>query len=224
MGHPKFSRRAWQAPKHPWQSDRIEEERGLITNYGLRNHREIWKARSKLRRWRNNAMKLIGRVDSSVGHYAREKEDLISSLQRRGLLPEGATIDDVLRLTVEHVLARRLQSQVYYKGLASSPNQARQLLIHGHVVIGEQVMTVPGYILTREEEAGLQYNPNSVLANSDHAMRQEIDQIRAGAEYESSDDEVALESDSEAPTPEQVAELAEAVAAAPGGAEDGGEA
>ena len=168
-------------------------------------------------------MKLIGRVDSSVGHYACEKEDLISSLQRRGLLPEGATIDDVLRLTVEHVLARRLQSQVYYKGLASSPNQARQLLIHGHVVIGEQVMTVPGYILTRDEEAGLQYNPNSVLANSDHAMRQEIDLIRSGAEYESSDDEVALESDSEAPTPEQVAELAEAVAAAPGGAEDGGE-
>ncbi len=117
----------------------------------------------------------------------------------------------------------RAGSQVYYKGLASSPNQARQLLIHGHVVIGEQVMTVPGYILTRDEEAGLQYNPNSVIANSDHAMRQEIDQIRAGAEYGSSDDEVALESDSEAPTPEEVAKLAEAVTAAPGGAEDGGE-
>jgi ribosomal protein S4 len=169
-------------------------------------------------------MKLIGRVDSSVGHYAQEREDLISSLQRRGLLPDGATLDDVLRLTVEHVLARRLQSQVYYKGLASSPNQARQLLIHGHVVIGEQVMTVPGYILTREEEAGLQYNPNSILSNPDHAMRQEIDQIRAGAEYESTDDEVALEADSDAPTTDEVAEIAAAVATAPGGADDGGEA
>ena len=224
MGHPKFSRRAWQGPKHPWQSDRIEEERALITNYGLRNHREIWKARSKLRRWRNNAMKLIGRVDSSAGHYSREKDDLITSLQRRGLLPEGATIDDVLRLTVEHVLARRLQSQVYYKGLASSPNQARQLLIHGHVVIGDQVMTVPGYILTREEEDGLQYNPNSIIANPEHAMRQEIDQIRAGAEYETSDSEVALESDSDAPTVEEVAEIAAAVAAAPGSKDGGGEA
>nr|AIF00913.1 ribosomal protein S4 (RP-S4, rpsD) [uncultured marine group II/III euryarchaeote KM3_13_G01] len=224
MGHPKFSRRAWQGPKHPWQSDRIEEERALITNYGLRNHREIWKARSKLRRWRNNAMKLIGRVDSSAGHYSREKDDLITSLQRRGLLPDGATIDDVLRLTVEHVLARRLQSQVYYKGLASSPNQARQLLIHGHVVIGDQVMTVPGYILTREEEEGLQYNPNSTISNPEHAMRQEIDQIRAGAEYETSDSEVALESDSDAPSVEEVAEIAAAVAAAPGGKEAGGEA
>lgn len=169
-------------------------------------------------------MKLIGRVDSSAGHYSREKDDLITSLQRRGLLPEGATIDDVLRLTVEHVLARRLQSQVYYKGLASSPNQARQLLIHGHVVIGDQVMTVPGYILTREEEDGLQYNPNSIIANPEHAMRQEIDQIRAGAEYETSDSEVALESDSDAPTVEEVAEIAAAVAAAPGSKDGGGEA
>ena len=214
MGHPKFSRRAWQGPKHPWQSDRIEEEGELIQNYGLRNHREIWKARSKLRRWRQNAMKLIGRVDSSEGHYAREKDDLIISMQRRGLLPEGATLDDVLRLSVEHVLSRRLQSQVYYKGLASSPSQARQLLIHGHIAIGEQVMTVPGYILTREEEVGLQYDSKSPLSDPEHAMRQEIDLIRASADY-SSEDEVALDSDSEAPTPEEVTKLEEAVASAP---------
>ena len=157
MGHPKFSRKVWQGPKHPWQAERIEEERTLIHNYGLRNHREIWKARSKLRRWRSNAMKLIATADTGEGHVSKEKSDLITSLHRRGLLPEGASLDDVLRLNVEHVLARRLQSQVYYKGLASSPKQARQLLIHGHISIGNQVMTVPGYITTRDEEAALQY-------------------------------------------------------------------
>jgi hypothetical protein len=55
-------------------------------------------------------------------------------------------------------------------------------------------------------------------------MRQEIDQIRAGAEYETSDSEVALESDSDAPTVEEVAEIAAAVAAAPGSKDGGGEA
>ena len=38
--------------------------------------KEIWKARSQLRRIRQQAMKLIGRVDSTLPHWIREKEDL----------------------------------------------------------------------------------------------------------------------------------------------------
>ena len=217
MGHPKFSRRVWQGPKHPWQAERIEEERTLIFNYGLRNHREIWKARSKLRRWRSNAMKLIATTDSGDDdHVSREKADLITSLHRRGLLPEGASLDDVLRLNVDHVLARRLQSQVYYKGLAASPKQARQLLIHGHISIGDQVMTVPGYIITREEEAALQYNLSSDLANDQHQLRQDIVSIRSKADYATEEEESTLELTNDgAPSAEEVQELAEAVAAAP---------
>ncbi len=52
-------------------------------------------------------MKLIGRVDTSEGHFAREKIDLINSLCRKGLLVEGASIDDVLQINVEHMLSRR---------------------------------------------------------------------------------------------------------------------
>ncbi|MDP6742035.1 MAG: 30S ribosomal protein S4 [Candidatus Thalassarchaeaceae archaeon] len=217
MGHPKFSRRVWQGPKHPWQAERIEEERTLIFNYGLRNHREIWKARSKLRRWRSNAMKLIATTDSGEDdHVSREKADLITSLHRRGLLPEGASLDDVLRLNVDHVLARRLQSQVYYKGLAASPKQARQLLIHGHISIGNQVMTVPGYIITREEEAALQYSSSSELANEQHPLRQDIVSIRSMADYANEEEESTLELTNDgAPSAEEVQELAEAVAAAP---------
>jgi len=216
MGHPKFSRRVWQGPKHPWQAERIEEERTLIFNYGLRNHREIWKARSKLRRWRSNAMKLIAIAESGEDdHVSREKNDLITSLHRRGLLPEGASLDDVLRLNVDHVLARRLQSQVYYKGLAASPKQARQLLIHGHISIDDQVMTVPGYIITREEEAALQYNLSSDLANDQHPLRQEIESIRLQADYVTGEESSLEPTNDGAPSAEEVKELAEAVAAAP---------
>ncbi len=40
--------------------------------------REIWREKSALRRHRNQAMKLIGRVDTSEGHYSREKGDLLA--------------------------------------------------------------------------------------------------------------------------------------------------
>ena len=143
----------------------------------------------------------------------REKADLIDSLYRRGLLPEGSTLDDILRMNVEHVLARRLQSQVYYKGLASSPKQARQLLIHGHIAIGDQIMTVPGYVLTRDEEATLQYSPSSPLADAGHSLREEIENIRSAASYGEEGEE--LETREGVPTAEEVAEISEAAEAAP---------
>jgi len=83
-------------------------------------------------------MKFIGRVDSLEGHYAQEKTDLVDSLVRKGLLAEGSSVDDVLQITVEHMLARRLQSVVYYRGLAPSMRAARNMIVHGHISIGDQ--------------------------------------------------------------------------------------
>lgn len=75
MGHPKFARPKTQTPTHPWKAARIEEEHALKDQFGLKKvggMREIWREKSALRRHRNQAMKLIGRVDSSEGHYAQE--------------------------------------------------------------------------------------------------------------------------------------------------------
>ena len=70
MGDPKFVRRITQTPTHPWKQARIEEEHALKAKYGLKKvggMREIWREKSALRRHRNQAMKLIGRVDTSEG-------------------------------------------------------------------------------------------------------------------------------------------------------------
>ena len=210
MGHPKFARPKYDRPTHPWKKARIEEEHALKEQFGLKKiggMKEIWKGKSKLRRWRQNAMKLIGRVDTSEGHFSREKDDLVESLYRRGLLGDGATLDDILLLTVEHVLSRRLQSQVYYCGLATSMRQARQLVIHGHIGIGDQKMTVPSYIITRDDENLLTYHHTSPLTDTDHPIRKEIEETRAAAEYE--------EEDKETPSEEFVAGVVEGAEAAP---------
>ena len=210
MGHPKFARPKYDTPAHPWKKARIEEEHALKEQFGLKKiggMKEIWKAKSKLRRWRQNAMKLIGRVDTSEGHFSREKDDLVESLHRRGLLGDGATLDDILQISVEHVLSRRLQSQVYYRGLASSMRQARQLVIHGHIGLGDQKMTVPSYIITRDDENTLTYHHTSPLMDDSHPIRKEIEETRAAAEYAEEDDET--------PSEEFVAGVAEAAEAAP---------
>jgi len=50
------------------------------------------------------------------------------------------------------MLARRLQSMVFKKGMALSPLHARQLIVHGHVAVGERIITVPGYAVGGQEE------------------------------------------------------------------------
>jgi len=201
MGHPKFPRPQYDTPAHPWKKGRIEEEHALKEQFGLKKvggMKEIWKSKSKLRRWRQNAMKLIGRGQTTEGHYAREKVDLLASLVNRGLLADGALLDDVLQINVEHVLSRRLQSQVYYHGLASSMRQARQLVIHGHVSVGDQKMTVPGYIISRDEEAELSYHHNSPLNDASHHIRQQIEVIRTMADYGEEEELVAAGEDAPA--------------------------
>ena len=187
MGEPKFSRSRTQTPTHPWKQARIDEEHALKEKYGLKKTggmREIWREKSALRRHRNQAMKLIGRVDASEGHYAKEKDQLLESLFSKGLLVSGADIGDVLEINVEHMLSRRLQSVVYYRGLAPSMRAARNLIVHGHIRIGNQRMTVPGYHIIKEEEEHLQYSSNSPYANPDHPFRKDIDQRRLSASEE----------------------------------------
>jgi len=181
MGHPKFARPKTQTPTHPWKAARIEEEHALKEQFGLKRvggMREIWREKSALRRHRNQAMKLIGRVDSSEGHFAREKADLVSAMIRKGLLADGSSIDDILQITVEHMLARRLQSVVYYRGLAPSMRAARNMIVHGHISIGDQRMTVPGYKILRDEEEVLQYSATSPYRDENHPFRVEMEQLR----------------------------------------------
>ena len=183
MGHPKFARPKYDTPPHPWKADRIEEEHAIRNNHGLKNMTEIWKAKSQLRRHRRQAMKLIGRVDTSEGHFAREKEDLLRSLHSKGLIGSDAIIDDILSLSAEDILNRRLQAQVYYKGLACSMKQARQLVTHGQICIGEQKVTVPSYPVSRDEEEHNRYHPRSNLNDENHIIRQTILGVRESAEY-----------------------------------------
>ena len=216
MGEPKFSRPKYDTPSHPWKADRIEEEHAIRASHGLKNMKEIWKAKSQLRRHRRQAMRLIGNVDTTEGHGKREMEDLLHSLHQKGLVAADASLDDILSLGVEEILNRRLQAQVYYKGLASTIKQARQLITHGQIVIGEQKVTIPSYSVSRDEEELIAYHPTSPLNNPQHSIRLAIEDRRSEAEYA-----VEEQVDPEA-TPEFAAEVAEAAAEAPSADDDNG--
>ena len=49
MGSPKKPRKKYSTPSHPWQKIRIEEEKELLKEYGLKNKKEkYWPANLQL--------------------------------------------------------------------------------------------------------------------------------------------------------------------------------
>jgi small subunit ribosomal protein S4 len=176
MGYPGKNHKSYQTPKRPWEKSRIEAETRLVIEYGLRNKREVWKAQAYLRKYRTGARSLLalGSSTTDVALYESKKEELISSLQRHGLLGPDADIDAVLSLKVQAQLERRLQTLVYRKGLARSAKQARQLITHGHIAIGDRRISIPGYRVTRTEEAQIGYYGKSPFLSDSHAEKVRI--------------------------------------------------
>jgi small subunit ribosomal protein S4 len=172
MGDPKFSRRKYDKPKHPWQGDRIQSENELIKKYGLKNKKELWKAQSLLRHFRQRSRELQAKVRYQDRQAEKERDELLGKLGSIGLLPlEGASLNDVLALDIEAILSRRFQTMAYVKGLAFSTKQSRQLIVHGHAAIGDRKVTIPGYYVKREEENLIRYSPDSPMANDLHPAR-----------------------------------------------------
>ncbi|MDH5634797.1 MAG: 30S ribosomal protein S4, partial [Candidatus Bathyarchaeota archaeon] len=88
-----------------------------------------------------------------------------------------AVLDDVLDLSLEDILERRLQTIVFSKGLAKSIFQARQLITHGHIAIDRRRVPSPSYLVLRDEETKIAYAPTSSLSNPNHPMRAAISSV-----------------------------------------------
>jgi small subunit ribosomal protein S4 len=171
LGDPKKQRKKYDTPRFPWRTDALQQELRLLGQYGLRNKHELWRNETTLSNFRGIARSLIG---ESAENRKKREDELLARLKKLGILEETAVLDDVLDLTIEDILERRLHTLVFRKGLAKTPQQARQLIIHGHIAIGNQRITIPSYIVARKEEKMIAYVPKSPLANVNHPLRQTI--------------------------------------------------
>ncbi|NHJ46704.1 MAG: 30S ribosomal protein S4 [Asgard group archaeon] len=165
MGDPKKIRKKYKTPRQPFEKLRIEHDLQLVGKYGLRNMREVWKHSTMLRNFRGNARKLLSLDDEDrkIG-----ESELLGRLQRMGLIPQGATLDDVLSLQIENILERRLQTVVHKKGMATTHHHSRQMIVHGHISIGDHVVNSPSYFVNPLEEKLIAFSLASPLKKDSH--------------------------------------------------------
>jgi len=168
MGDPRRVRKKFSGPTHPWQKERIDEEKGLLKEYGLKNKTEIWKVTSNLRNFKIQIKRII---KLKTKQSEKEKIQLLNKLIKLGLLQENTEIEGVLRLGVKDILERRLQSVVFRKGLARSMQQARQFITHQHIMVNNKKITAPGFLVPKALENSIAFAASSSLVSPDHPER-----------------------------------------------------
>jgi small subunit ribosomal protein S4 len=139
----KRKHKIYSRPKRPFDKPRIEEEAGIMEEFGLKNKREIWKAEAKIKSIREKAKKLISAKPE-------EQQTLFNKLNKIGL--KVNSISSVLSLEKKDYLKRRLQTIVVTKKLASTSKQARQLIVHKKVFVDGRAVSIPSYIVPVELE------------------------------------------------------------------------
>ena len=181
MGDPKYPRKVWRKPKRPLNYELKMDELQTLGTFGLRTKRELWKAHTELSRVRQQARSLLALTQK----VRAEKEPiLLKSLARIGLIANDATLDDVLNLKPTDLLARRLQTIVSNKLGFKTPYQARQAVIHGHIMIGDRKIDIPSYTVTVEEENSVHFTPESKIPEMLEKSKKEEPKVETTTEGE----------------------------------------
>ena len=168
MGHPKKPKKQYKKPNHPYEKERMITELKLVGRYGLRNKRELWKAQTILGNLRSQARSILAEPE---GVREIREHDLLARTHRMGILEEDATLDNVLGLSIESILDRRLQTLVYRLGYPYTPYQARQMIVQRHVMLGDEIVSTPSRLIKRHEEEKIGLSPFSKFADENHPMR-----------------------------------------------------
>lgn len=139
----KRKHKIYSRPKKPFDKVRIEEEREIVQNFGLKNKREIWKADAKVKLMKEKAKNLIS-AD------AEKQKALFHQLNEIGI--KVKSISDVLGLNKTDYLKRRLQTVVFEKKIAPTVKAARQMIVHKKILVDGSVVSIPSYVVPTKLE------------------------------------------------------------------------
>jgi small subunit ribosomal protein S4 len=150
----KRKHKIYSRPKRPFDKARIEEEGGIVEEFGLKNKREIWKAEAKIKIIREKAKRLISAKPE-------EQQILFNKLNKMGL--KVNSISSVLSLDKKDYLRRRLQTIIVTKKLTVTIKQARQLIVHKKVLVDGRAVDSPSYIVPVELENKITLKDKKIL-------------------------------------------------------------
>ena len=173
MGDPRKSKKMYSRPKARWSLERIQSEKEIVKTYGLVKKKELWRMESIVRDLKRRARALLGEKNEVDEKVLINKVIIMGISEQKGKV----TVDDLLDLKVESVLDRRLQTIVYKSGLANTMKQARQFIVHGHILVDGIKSSSPGRLIKVEDEGKVSFAESSSL-NASFVKAEKSDSLK----------------------------------------------
>ena len=166
MGEPKRYHKLREHPKKP--KARLSEEEQLVRSYAIKTKRAIHGVRYQLRRMKLQAKRLLAASEREETHLApallRERRELLERLDRINLISlPSQSLEDVLGLSESDLFDKHLITVVLKKHFATTAKQARQMIVHGHVLLRGRAITIPSYVPTTKEHSELTLREGSLF-------------------------------------------------------------
>jgi small subunit ribosomal protein S4 len=169
MGDIKRKKKLFDRPKKLFDRSRMDEENVLVKKYGLKNKKEIWKAKSAVSKLRRRAKELIGKDKE-------EQNIFFDKLNKMGL--DVHDIADVLALSEENLFDRRLQTFLVRKKMANTTKQARQFIVHKNVLVDGKVVNIPSFIVTKELEGKISVRPKKIKEKTEVLAEEKTREVK----------------------------------------------
>lgn len=195
MGLPIKHKTKMVSHKKKWDKNTIVEEAVFVTDYALKNKKEIRRAEALLSKLKTIAKNFNKTTETKESAGAKQ---FVNKLKAQGYLTEEATsLDEILDITLRELFERRLAAVLYKKGLAKTPGQARQFVVHGHVEVNGQVVTAPSYPVTVKDAETVAFIGSSNLSDDTHPERNGAPEAVVTEEASTEDEAVAEEASTE---------------------------
>ena len=152
-----------KTPLNPFAKDRLDEELQIVGKFGLKNKREVWRAKYQVSQFRR-AARILLTLEEKDPKRIFEGTALLRRLNRLGMLDdEHLQLDYILALKTEDIMNRRLQTLVHQLGLARSIHHARVLIRQRHIRVGKQVVDIPSFLVRVDSQKHIDLALNSPL-------------------------------------------------------------
>jgi len=172
MGEPKLLKKLRKHPKKP--KDNLVEEKNLNDLYYYNQKHKLSKVKYILQKIKNNTKSVIGRLATQKNdeYSLLESKKLLNKLHNYKLInKETQGLEDILMLNEKDIMSRWFQNICYSKGLAKSLKHARQMIVHGHIYLGEAKCNIPSYILSRNDEAQIRISSKYIASSEEIAKK-----------------------------------------------------
>lgn len=198
MGLPIRHKTKAVSHKKKWDKNTIVEEAVFVTDYALKNKKEIRKAEALLSKLKTIAKDFNKTTETKASAGAKQ---FVDKLKAQGYLNvEAESLDEVLDVTLRELFERRLSTVVYKAGLAKTPGQARQFVVHGHVTVNGEIVTAPSFPTTVKDAETVAFIGSSTLADENHPERSTVQAVVETEEV--TEDETVAEEAAEESTQE----------------------